>query len=411
MTYQSVDALQKALSQDVFASTNAPKKAAGRALGTLVELITFYMIRDWGLEPNLAIERGLPEYGNDKISHNVEFTLHSTINTTEATLPDDDKSVTATSILKQLRISGTDLKITAKNNPDGYVRKTRSLRVKNVLRHGTIFAEKPGSFWVAYMVGNSDKFQASQLNERPFAMFECKRVGIEEGQKKGPQTIEKAKQGAYVARSVSALQRVSRSDGSVSAVVEDADKNLILHPNYYEFLRKAIDNQDAHALKNIVLTIGVVSNHGNWFDHTSGEHNKEIKVLAQSYDWLLFLTDNALAEFIEDVIHGTDENLAPVRAAFEASFGRTSGSTSFTKVTIDQDADQALTAYFAETQPWERWFNVIAPAPSLEAQAAIIDVSLDEAPGAAGSEVPAIRLEELQKDLLALQEMTKGKDN
>ncbi len=34
----------------------------------------------------------------------------------------------------------------------------------------------------------------------PYAMFECKRVGIEEGTKKGPQTIEKAKQGAYVAR-------------------------------------------------------------------------------------------------------------------------------------------------------------------------------------------------------------------
>src|SRR5580700_3766821 len=43
------------------------------------------------------------------------------------------------------------------------------------------------------------------LHEHPFAIFERKRVGIEEGQRKGPQTIEKAKQGAYVARTVSSL--------------------------------------------------------------------------------------------------------------------------------------------------------------------------------------------------------------
>ena len=46
----SVDALQRALSDGVFARTDAPKKAAGRALGTLIELITFYLLRDWGLE-------------------------------------------------------------------------------------------------------------------------------------------------------------------------------------------------------------------------------------------------------------------------------------------------------------------------------------------------------------------------
>ena len=45
------------------------------------------------------------------------------------------------------------------------------------------------------------------LRRRPFAIFECKRVGVEEGMRKGPQTIQKAKQGAYVARTVSALQK------------------------------------------------------------------------------------------------------------------------------------------------------------------------------------------------------------
>ena len=43
-----------------------------------------------------------------------------------------------------------------------------------------------------------------------------------------------------------------------------------------------------------------MSNHGNWF--TSGNQNKEMKVLAQSYDWLLFLTDDGLAQFITDLL-------------------------------------------------------------------------------------------------------------
>lgn len=69
------------------------------------------------------------------------------------------------------------------------------------------------------MIGQSQDITLSHFNSAPFAMFECKRVGVEEGMKKGPQTIEKAKQGAYVARAVSGLQRVPRSNGSISAVV------------------------------------------------------------------------------------------------------------------------------------------------------------------------------------------------
>lgn len=46
-------------------------------------------------------------------------------------------------------------------------------------------------------------------------MFECKRVGVEEGMKKGPQTIEKAKQGAYVALKSASLQKVRDKNGEV----------------------------------------------------------------------------------------------------------------------------------------------------------------------------------------------------
>jgi hypothetical protein len=60
MPYQSVDQLQKVLTKKVFHYAKDSKKAAGRALGTLVEIITFYALKSWGFERNVAIERPLP---------------------------------------------------------------------------------------------------------------------------------------------------------------------------------------------------------------------------------------------------------------------------------------------------------------------------------------------------------------
>ncbi len=96
-------------------------------------------MKSWGFNKFISIERSLKEYGNDEISHNVEYSLHPVFN--EYTI-------------KKFEIC------------------------------------------------------ICEQNTMPFAMFECKRVGAEEGCKKGPQTIEKAKQGAYVAKSVSALQKI-----------------------------------------------------------------------------------------------------------------------------------------------------------------------------------------------------------
>ena len=73
MSYQSVDQLQKVLTQKVFHYAKDSKKAAGRALGTLVEIMTFYALKSWGLEHSIAIERPLPEFANDEITHNVEY--------------------------------------------------------------------------------------------------------------------------------------------------------------------------------------------------------------------------------------------------------------------------------------------------------------------------------------------------
>ncbi len=45
MAYESVDKLQRVLAEEVFNHTKDPKKASGRALGTLVEIITYYLLK------------------------------------------------------------------------------------------------------------------------------------------------------------------------------------------------------------------------------------------------------------------------------------------------------------------------------------------------------------------------------
>lgn len=177
--------------------------------------------------------------------------------------------------------------------------------------------------------------------------------------RKGPQTIEKAKQGAYVARSVSSLQKVRLRSGQFQGVMERPDGSFRTGP-YDEVLREAIDVLSGVDLAGIILTVGVVSNHGNWF--TSDDHNKELRVLAQSYDWLLFLTDAGLSRFIDKLLLHPTSELAPAREAFLRSYSGRSGANRFTKVNMDVSADAALRSYFtAHEAEVEMWFNVISP--------------------------------------------------
>jgi hypothetical protein len=77
MAYDSVDKMQKALANGVFSYAKDRKKAAGRCFGTFVEIITFYLLKSWGVAPSVGIERGLAEYQNPAITHNVEYSLHA----------------------------------------------------------------------------------------------------------------------------------------------------------------------------------------------------------------------------------------------------------------------------------------------------------------------------------------------
>lgn len=349
MSYESVDKLQRLLADEVFAYTTDKKKAAGRALGTFLEIITYYLIKVWHLEHFAAIERPLPEFANADITHNVEFTLHGSKKIGEKMYSAADIPISGTSILKQLGITA-----------DASGRKSTMLIDKNrAVRNACTLAANDESFINAYADNPNGKCSIYRLCSRPFAMFECKRVGVEEGARKGPQTIEKAKQGSYVARTVSALQRIRKADGSLAGFLQQSESDYIVS-DYYALLSRVIGSDDKTLLRNFILTVGVVSNHGNWF--TSDNPNKELKVLAQSYDWLLFLTDTGISEFITDLLLNSSSKYDAVKSAFRKSYSSDKKGNVFTKVKMDYGSDIALCSYFSVNQKRiERWFNVISP--------------------------------------------------
>lgn len=356
MSYPSVDQLQKVLTEKVFHYAKDSKKAAGRALGTLVEIITFYSLKAWGLEHNVAIEKPLPEFGNDDIMHNVEYSLHPSTPLVSVDFNKDNLPITARKIAKLPEVVALSI-------PAESVKTSALLNLALVLRNSCTVCSCGEMFLNAYLDSFDEKtgrYSVATLSRRPFAIFECKRVGVEEGLRKGPQTIEKAKQGAYVARTVSALQKIRLTDGSMGGLIQKRDGSF-MHGDYYKLMAEIIASADPGLLKRFILTVGIVSNHGNWF--TSENHNKEMRVLAQSYDWLLFLTDAGIAQFIDELLLHPAAELGAARKAFLASYTGKKGVNQFTKVKVSLAADVALQAYFrSNATTIEGWFNIIAPA-------------------------------------------------
>ena len=349
MSYKSIDELQTLLSDDVFASRRDSKKAAGRALGTFIETIVFYVLRQWGELNSVAIERPLAEYGRSEITHNVEFTLHPIVQIHNSMIVPMASSVTSKRIANHISLS------------DSYQLSPNNVLKKNVLQNACLIGTDDNNIVIAnlgnYTPEGSVKVLPITLNKHAYAMIECKRVG-KEGDAKGPQTIEKAKQGAYVARTTSSLQKVRNDSGGMDGVfyVNGAPQ---IGP-YEQMLEQIIEGDDSHKLRNFTLSIGVVSNHGNWF--TMDNQNKELKVLSQSYDWLLFLTDEGLSKFITDLLIKPDRIYVPIKEAFINSYCLDRTINVFTKKTMTLDAHYALDHYFAKNiKDIEGWFNVISP--------------------------------------------------
>lgn len=351
MAYQSIDELQTLLSQEVFGDRQDSKKAAGRALGTFIETIVFYLLRQCGENDSVAIERPLAEYGHEEITHNVEFTLHPVRHVYPSIEIPANIPTTARQIAKRIELADT------------FVLTGQKVINKGVIQNACVIGSDEKSMVIAApdrVSTNSTTLHTYILDKHAYAMIECKRVG-KEGDAKGPQTIEKAKQGAYVAKTTSSLQKVRNDQGGLDGIYY-VNGEAYVGP-YNQLLREIIFNGQPQQLRDFTLSIGVVSNHGNWF--TAGNQNKEMKVLAQSYDWLLFLTDEGLVEFIVDLIRSPLPKYKAVRDAFIASYPPSGGpkiDNSFTKKKMEQEAHFALDAYFAANfDRIEKWFNVISP--------------------------------------------------
>ncbi len=362
MSYQSVDKLQLALATKVFHYAKDAKKASGRALGTMIELITFYLLKDWGLEESIRIEKGLIEYRNAAVSHNVEYTLHPTLKSYKLAFK-HSLPLNSTKIINEIQAKNLfDLKEYTKIS-------STLVSVSNIVKNSCVVARNKDKALVAVLIKDNAKtieIAVTEQYEKPYAMIECKRVGVEEGMKKGPQTIEKAKQGAYVAKSVSSLQKVRNYDGTLFGLLPIGKDNF-KYGRYDELLKEIILTTNEELYKDFILSIGVVSNHGNWF--TSNNPNKELVVLRDAYDWLLFLTDEGLATFIDELLlNPKREDYKSAQIAFLSSYTsgadgiRKAGINQFTKAQIGAGADQALQKYFRENrQKIASWFNIITP--------------------------------------------------
>lgn len=351
MAYQSIDELQTLLSQEVFGDRLDSKKAAGRALGTFIETIIFYLLRQWGENDSIAIERPLAEYGRKEITHNVEFTLHPIHSVHSSFVIPKSTPTTARKIADKIQL------------PSTYDLTSNKVINKGIIQNACIIGSDEHSIVIAApdrITSRGTTMHTYILDKHAYAMIECKRVG-KEGDAKGPQTIEKAKQGAYVAKTTSSLQKVRNDQGGLDGIYY-INGEAFVGP-YNQLLHEIIFNGEPQQLRNFTLSIGVVSNHGNWF--TAGNQNKEMKVLAQSYDWLLFLTDEGLAEFIIELLRSPQPQYRVVRDAFIASYPPSGGrkiENAFTKKKMEQAAHFALDSYFAANlDRIENWFNVISP--------------------------------------------------
>ena len=159
MSYESVDKLQKLLADEVFSYTNDKKKAAGRALGTFLEIITYYLIKTWHLEHFAAIEKALPEFANAEITHNVEFTLHGSRKLAEKAYCDDDLPISGTSILRTLGLT---------TEAQG-LKSVMLIDKNNILRNACTLRSDATEFVNAYVDSLKGRYSVCRLIARPFS--------------------------------------------------------------------------------------------------------------------------------------------------------------------------------------------------------------------------------------------------
>jgi hypothetical protein len=355
----SVDDVQKILMDKIFSKSEASKKAAGRALGTIQEIIVWLLLDAHGLGNRTILEYRLPEYARPHITHNVEFSinpqrkveqvrleseLHKTIKLPQSII--DRHSVQKTSLNRSVRV------IDHNSQFQRPVRLINPSFVKNVEEW------QADALYFGQYIDNNQGSVVS-VSKMPVAFIESKRVGLEVGTTTGPQTIEKAKQGSYTALRCSKLQKVFLPKMTCGVIAKNVGEQIKLRP-YDEVWEEIIASKDIELLNGIIRSVIFLSDHINWY--VNGIAKKDLTILQQSYDWTIWINDQGLVNFVTDCILGNEE----VFGAFSRNYTeRTPGSLGFfTKNRIDDRVYRILLSYFNRNlqRILKDWLCVLGPS-------------------------------------------------
>lgn len=351
-----VDEVQKRLQEEIFKDRVDTKKAAGRALGTIQEIIVWFLLETHDLGVRTLLEYQLPEYGSNDILHNVEFSVHPLRSidslplkgTKNLSLRLPNKIINQHSKQKENLVSRVNVLETHRQ----FGRKVRLVNrcfVKNRV---------DWDYEEVYLgrYKNQNEGELVTISKTPIAFIESKRVGLEEGTTTGPQTIEKAKQASYVALRSSKLQKIFHSSG-VKGVIEMPDGKTIID-SYEKLWNDLIKKGETEMLRGVIRSIIFLSDHINWY--VKGVEKKDLRILKQSYDWTIWIEDKGLAGFVEEFLL-TD---GVVRDVFYKNYvERKKGGALFTKNRLDDEVYSILFDFFQKNAKKikETWLKVLTP--------------------------------------------------
>jgi len=350
-SFGAIDEAQMALANEIFDSRESPKKAAGRAIGTLQEILAYSVLHHYELDSRTYLEYPLPEQGLEEVTHEVEFSIHPKVGERgaeisgrkheNATLSDLDASSLYDS--KANRLKKPTL---VHHDDDGWDR----IRTNpGLLKQDDLKNWEYDSIPIAYYNNGNKKIVL--LDPQPIGFIECKRVGLEEGTTSGPQTIEKAKQATLVAFRTSRLQKIITSDGKKGLLIDDDHVEV---GNFEELWEDTLSEGDPEELRGVVRSVLFFSNHGNWYPQDN--EGKGVKMIKSSFDWAVWVEDEGLIELIEFVLNDTD-----MRNAFNLHVE--SSETILTKSKFESDARESMLEFVSSN--WDRisedWFTVLEP--------------------------------------------------
>lgn len=358
--YDQMRNIQEALSGLV-----GGQKTAGRRLGMILEIMTFLFFQSEGLGPSMRKGNQLPSFAIDA-THETDFSFHPILQTTSVEFSDSEnqnrlgshrRPVPSTTFPIVDQLNYLDSNSSIRTMKDKIIRNltVNPLAVISVQDgerkdSGDPLGQKICSSIISLSstTGSVCNASISRLANSAFAKVECKRVGIELTADSAPQTIEKAKQGAYAADHASSYQSILSRTGEKFGVV--LGEEIEIGP-YQDLRRQIINGELPSMLEGFCSTVFFFSEPSNW-QTSDGIWKKDLEVLSSSFDWVIYLTDEAFIHFCQRFhIADTDDEDDCVREWIHNNAKLSE---------IPWNAYNQLMEYARENPPSE-WFTVHTP--------------------------------------------------